>query len=77
MEDKPRHILQQFHEKANTLLTLMAENPDFRDLCADYDVCVRELRYWGKSTALEARERVDEYRTIALELEEEIAQLLT
>ena len=76
MKSKPRDILQHFPEKADDLLMLMSQNPDFQDLCDDYDICAQALRYWIKSPAPEAKERIAEYRTIALELEEEIVQQL-
>lgn len=76
MKKKPHHILQRFPERADDLLMLLANNPDFQDLCDDYDVCVQAKQYWGRSTEPEAGERVAEYHTIALELEEEIVQKL-
>ena len=55
----------------------MAENPEFLALCDDYDVCVNAVLYWSKSGEPEAEIRVNEYRTIARELEEEVVEALT
>jgi hypothetical protein len=54
----------------------MAEDPEFPDLCEDYDACVNALRYWAKSKEPEANTRVNEYHILVRELEEEIAQAL-
>ena len=54
----------------------MAEDPEFFDLCEDHDACVDALRYWAKSEKPEAEIRVNEYRAIVRELQEEIAQAL-
>jgi hypothetical protein len=54
----------------------MAEDSEFLTLCEDYDACVYALRYWAKSKAPEAETRVNEYRTLIEELEEEITQVL-
>ena len=76
MSDKPGHILEQFPEKSHTIAHLIQEDPEFLALCEDYDVCVEALRYWEQSTEPEGKTRVDEYRTLAQELEQEIIQLL-
>ena len=54
----------------------MAQNAEFLDLCEDHDACVDALRYWAKSEKPEAETRVDEYRTLVRELQEEITQAL-
>ena len=72
MNDKPRHILEQFPEKNHTIAHLIAEDPEFLALCEDYDICVNALRYWEGSREPEAETRVNEYRTLAREMEEEI-----
>ncbi|MBW2657311.1 MAG: hypothetical protein JRC59_06365 [Deltaproteobacteria bacterium] len=45
-------------------------------MCEDYDACVNALRYWAKSEAPEAKTRVNEYRALVRELEEEVTQFL-
>jgi hypothetical protein len=54
----------------------MEEDGEFHALCEDYDACVDALRYWGKSKEPEAKTRVNEYRNLVRELEEEITQAL-
>ena len=54
----------------------MSENPDFLDLCEDYDVCIDALRHWIASKEPEAKDRVEEYRIFAREVEEEITDAM-
>jgi len=54
----------------------MAEDSEFLTMCEDYDICVNTLQYWTKSVEPEAEIRVNEYRTLVKELEEEITQVL-
>jgi hypothetical protein len=76
MNDKPRHIVERFREESHTLARLMEEDPEFLALCEDYDACVEALQYWAQSKEGEAKTRVNEYRTLVQELEEEITQAL-
>ncbi|MBW1789006.1 MAG: hypothetical protein JRK53_20730 [Deltaproteobacteria bacterium] len=76
MNDKTRHIRERFPDKSHIIDLLMAEDSEFLTVCEDYDVCVYALRYWAKSKAPEAETRVNEYRTLIEELEEEITQVL-
>jgi hypothetical protein len=76
MNDKPRHILEKFREDSHTIAHLIEEDGEFHALCEDYEVCVEALRYWAKSKEPEAETRVNEYRTLIKELEEEITQAL-
>jgi uncharacterized protein YdcH (DUF465 family) len=70
------HIRERFPEKKHDIDRLLAKDPEFLDLCEDYDVCVDALQYWAKSKLPEAKTRVNEYRTIFRELKEEIMQAL-
>jgi hypothetical protein len=76
MNDKIRHIRERFADKKNRIDLLMAQDPEFPALCEDYNACVNALRYWAQSQAPEAEIRVNEYRTLIEELEEEITQAL-
>jgi Na+/phosphate symporter len=76
VDDKTRHIREQFSDKKPSIDLLMAEDPEFLALCEDYDACVDALRYWAKSEAPEAKTRVNEYRALVRELEEEVTQFL-
>ena len=77
MNDKARHIRERFSDKKPSLDFLMAEDPEFRTLCEDYDACVNALRYWTQSEAPEAKTRVNEYHALVRDLEEEVTQALT
>ena len=76
MNDKIRHIRERFPDQKQRIDFLMAEDPEFPALCEDYGACVNALRYWARSDAPEAQIRVNEYRTLTEELEEEIISLL-
>ena len=76
MTDKPHHIRERFPDKKHSLDLLMVEDPEFLVLCEDYDACVDALRYWARSEAPEAKTRVNEYRILVCELENEITQVL-
>ena len=76
MDDKLRHILEQFPEKSQTIAHLMEEDPEFLTLLEDYGICAEALRYWERSKAPEAETRVNEYRALAREIEEEIREEL-
>ena len=76
MNDKGHHIIGRFPDKSHTLARLMAEDQEFFSLCEDYDSCVDAMHYWSKSTEPEAEIRVNEYRTLAQELEEEVVEAL-
>ena len=71
-----RHIRERFPDKKHNIDFLMAKDPEFFDLCEDHDACVDALRYWAKSEKPEAETRIDEYRTLVRELQEEITQAL-
>ena len=76
MNDKARHIRELFPDKKHAIDLLTAEDPEFLTLCEDHDACVKALRYWAKSKEPEAETRVDEYRALVRELQEEIVQAL-
>ena len=76
MNDKAHHIRERFPDKSHIIDLLMAKDSELLTLCEDYDACVYALRYWANSKAPEAETRVNEYRTLIEELEEEITQVL-
>ena len=76
MNDKPRHILEKFREDSHIIARLIEEDGEFLAMCEDYDACVNALQFWTKSREPEAETRVNEYRTLIKELEEEITQTL-
>ena len=76
MQDKARHIRERFPDKKHSIDLLVAEDPEFLDLCKDHDACVDALQHWARSKAPEAETRVNEYRTLVRELQEEIVHAL-
>ena len=76
MDKKARHIKDRFPDKKHSIDLLMAQDPEFLTLCEDHDACVDALRYWAKSKESVAETRVNEYRALVRELQEEIAQAL-
>ena len=74
MNDKAKHIRERFPDKSHVIDLLIVEDPEFLDLCEDYDACVNALLYWTGSEAPEAEIRVNEYRTLVQELEQEVNQ---
>ncbi len=76
MDEKTRHIQDRFPDKKHSIDLLMAQDPEFLTLCEDHDACVDALRYWARSEKPEAETRLNEYRALVRELQEEIAQAL-
>ena len=76
MSNKHRRILKQFPEKSHTISRLIEEDSEFLAMCEDYGACVEALQHWEQSTEPEAKTRVNEYRTLVRDLEEEIVQAL-
>ena len=72
MSEKPRHVLEQFAEMKDSIQLLIKEDPEFLNLCEDYDTCVEALQHWEQAQEPEAKTRVNEYRALCKELEEEI-----
>jgi hypothetical protein len=76
MNIKSYHIRERLPDQKHRIDRLMAEDPEFLAMCEDFDACVNALRYWDKSKEPEADTRLNEYRILARELQEEIAQAL-
>jgi len=76
MYDKQRHIIEKFPKKSHDIARLLEKDPEFLALSEDYDVCIKALQHWEQSKEPEAKTRVNEYRTLVRDLEEEIVQAL-
>jgi hypothetical protein len=76
MNDKVHTIREQFPDQDNTIDLLMAEDPEFLAMYEDYDACLNALQYWVKSQEPEAKDRVNEYRALIRELQQEISEAL-
>ncbi len=77
MNDRDLHIREKFPDQKHALDLLAAQDSEFLAMCEDHDACINALEYWAKSKEPEAETRVNEYRTLVQELQEEIAQALT
>jgi uncharacterized protein YdcH (DUF465 family) len=76
MNDKTHSILDRFPDKSDMINSLMTKDPEFLAIYEDHARCVNALQYWVLSKEPEAESRVDEYRNLIQELEEEIVQAL-
>ena len=76
MNEKTYHIRERFPDKKHTIDLLIKKDPEFLDLCEDYDACVDAFRYWAKSEKPEAETRANEYHILVRDLQEEITQAL-
>ena len=74
MISKPRHIYEKFPEQVHVINRLMSEKASFLALCEDYEICINALKHSAHSQESEAKERLEEYETLAQELEEEIQE---
>ena len=76
MNDRARHIREIFPDQKHAIDHFAAQNSEFLVLCEDHDACVDALHYWAASQEPEAETRVNEYRALVRELQEEISQAL-
>ena len=76
MNDKTLHVLKRFSGQKDTLVRLMIEDSEFYQLCQDYEDCVNASQYWSASNEPVSKARLDEYRALDSELEEEILQAM-
>ena len=76
MHNKIRHIFERRPSEKECIERLVEESPEFRAIFEDYEVCVKAFRHWSVSRAPEAAARVEEFRNIARELEEEVIEAL-
>jgi len=54
----------------------MASDPEFLNICEDYEACAEALSYWARSKEPEAAARINEYNALVGELEEEIIRVV-
>ena len=77
MNDNIQRVREIFPDKNTHIDLLIEKDPEFLTMCEDYNICVDALQYWEQSKEPEAKTRVDEYRTLVRELQDEIAEKLT
>ncbi len=76
MIDKASYINKRFPDQKHRIDLLMAQDPEFTNICEDLADCVNALQHWTKSKEPEAETRVGEYRVLIMELEKEIIHAL-
>ena len=76
MKSKSLYVYERFPDKIRAIKSLLAEDPEFLDLCEDYHDCIHALRHWTFSNGPESESRFHEYLTLVRELEMEIMQVL-
>ena len=75
MLEKTRHILDRLPQHAAAIRERMMIDWEFRALCADYGDALEALRRWEASDD-RRHNRVEEFRTLLAELEQEIVREL-
>ena len=67
------HVVQRFPEQWRDIAALSRASEDFRALCDDYGEAMEALRRWQAATAdPNAPARIEEFRQLVAELEDEI-----
>jgi len=65
-------IMERFPAYKDTILRLLKDNEPFKIVSEDYRRCAQALKHWEQSKTREAPERVNEYKELLKNLEEEI-----
>ncbi|MBT8333524.1 MAG: hypothetical protein KJP19_03755 [Deltaproteobacteria bacterium] len=76
MTKKNVFIRKRFKEQEKALLLLMQKDPIFLELCEDYELCLEATDYWSGKEEPGAREKANEFQSIATDLEIEISMKL-
>ena len=71
----PRTLKQRFRDWEIQIARLERGDPDFRDLCRDYEDCVRVLEEISRNPAPDLN-RIKEYRELKFALEREVLEFL-
>jgi hypothetical protein len=69
-------LAQRFPEHVWTMRQLHRRDAEFRALCEDYGETLRALEHWQRVGG-PSDKRVDEYRELAKELEDEVLRRVT
>jgi hypothetical protein len=69
------HLGKRFPEREIGIMQLERADPEFRDLCCDYEECIRVLQKLSRDSAPDFK-RVKEYRELKLALEDEVLEFL-
>lgn len=76
MTDKTKHVYEQFPAQTELIEKLLRQSSEFSSLCEDYGECVEIFKTLTLSNA-STPARIDEYRLLRNELNDEILQVLT
>ena len=72
-----RFVRERFPERQAEVFGLYLRDPEFRELCHDLGVCVREIeRLAGPSASEDANQRIQQLQELLDELEADIAERL-
>jgi len=76
MTEKTHHVLDQLPQHQPALRERMMVDREFRSLCEDYGDTLEALRRWEVSADRHQAARVEEFRNLLAELEQDILREL-
>lgn len=74
--EKEHFVRKRFKDHDEILMVLVKTDPEFQELCEEYELCMKATDYWSGQEGLGAQEKAKEFRSIADDLETEIAMKL-
>ncbi len=74
MPDMAILIIRRFPENALLIRNLILKNSNFRSICRDYAICNDAIQYWNQAKKPDTKAKVEEYRYLCKELENEVLQ---
>jgi hypothetical protein len=69
-------VLERLPQHRHAIQKRMLADREFRSLCDDYDDALEALQRWEASDDRHLQERVQEFRTLVAELEQDILREL-
>ena len=77
MSDRHFHtLIKRFPEHWGQIIDLSANSSDFQALCEDYEAALKAANWWHKVRQAGGKEREQEYRDVAGQLELEMLDML-
>ena len=73
---KTSFIRKRFKDQETSLLMLMQSDPEFFELCEDYEICMKATDYWSGKGVTGGQDKAKEFRDIASDIEAEIGKIL-
>ena len=68
---------KRFRNQEESLQRLLQKDPEFAELCEDYEICMTAAEYWSGRRESGAVEKAKEFRDIAGDIEADISKTLT